>query len=180
MDKVSELFARFQVVEPDSEEEEYDKIEIILELENLKDPGILPFFLQRVADADEYDLARIEILKIFGVRENQPEEYKLIAGAIQRILQTADDYLVKQWAARVSAVYVKDADLFNTILQVAADSDENDDVRHNVLSFIERKGYNSYSVKTLEIIALSAEDIASLKNAAQKLLREWKNNRLSK
>ena len=40
------------------------KVEIIIQLEQMMDEKILSFFIQVLQDEKEYDLARIEILKI--------------------------------------------------------------------------------------------------------------------
>jgi hypothetical protein len=142
-----EQIAHFNRIKPDENNEEHGKTDIILDLEDLPDERVLPFFLERVVDAKEYDLARIETLKIFAVRENQPNEFELIAKAIQKILEQQDDSLVKEWAAQESSRYIEDDNLFKALLGIIVNDDEYSGVRLNALCIIEEKGKNPDSVK---------------------------------
>ena len=45
-----------------------NKVSLIRRLAYFDDPRIMPFFLQVVADRNEYDLARIEVLRLLEIR----------------------------------------------------------------------------------------------------------------
>lgn len=172
-----EQITRFYSIKPDEQNEEHEKINVILDLEDLTDARVLPFFLNRVVDINEYDLARIEIIKIFAVRENQTNEFELIANAIQRILQQEDDSLVKQWAAQESSRYIENNSLFKALLRVVVDDDEYVGVRHNALCVIQEKGKNADSIKALESVIDDPEDEnydISFINAVKSLLDDFR------
>ncbi|MBT8225836.1 MAG: hypothetical protein KJO75_10105, partial [Dactylosporangium sp.] len=83
------------------------KVDVVVELEDhLDDPRVLAFFLSVVADPGEYDLARIECIKILRLWPPSTATDRQRAGqVIAAVLCADDDYLVRQYAAMALGPY---------------------------------------------------------------------------
>ena len=76
MDVVDQLIAKYKAAKLNEKGESDEKIDVIIELEDLKSEKVIPFFLNVLLNEEEYDLARIEILKILKLRDSQdPQEH---------------------------------------------------------------------------------------------------------
>ncbi len=127
---VERLIAEFESL-PGDDSSGDAKRRIIADLdESLGDPRVLELFLKVVADPGEYDLARIEAVKILDLYppDDRVGAGRVIAGA----LDVEDDYLVRQYAAMSLGPYAGDPEVFKA-LSLAVLEDEDVDVRHNAL-----------------------------------------------
>src|SRR5437867_10133641 len=118
-----------------------EKMAVILELEDhLADNEVLAFLLSLLFESAEYDLARVEILKILQKRQHhvQSEPWReQFSEAMAAILANRDDnYLVRQQAA-LSLNCALDADVvFDAAARVLSDPDDDSEVRLNALASI--------------------------------------------
>ncbi|MEV4312544.1 HEAT repeat domain-containing protein [Actinocrispum sp. NPDC049592] len=130
MTDVTGLIAEFEAL-PGDESGGDAKWRIIADLdESLGDPRVLELFLKVVADREEYDLARIECLKVLDLYP--PDDRVRVGRVIAGALDVEDDYLVRQYAAMSLGPYAGDPVVFEA-LSVAVLEDEDVDVRHNAL-----------------------------------------------
>ncbi|MEW6127921.1 MAG: hypothetical protein AB1757_12855 [Acidobacteriota bacterium] len=141
MDEVGRLISEFKAAKLDANGECDEKIDLILELEELEDPRIMPFFLEVIGNENEYDLARIEVLKILKLRDRRsPEEHERIGKAILEVLAKSKDADVRNYAAMALAKYL-DVEGANTEAgNLLLNSKTQIDLRHNLFFAFERFG----------------------------------------
>src|SRR5438477_401869 len=101
MDRVTTAIALFRNSRANAADEEPDKLRAVEELSDVLDNvRSIKFLLQIVASPDQYDLARVEILKVLAV-ETPPAAInrRRCAAAIATVLRrSSDDELVRQYA----------------------------------------------------------------------------------
>lgn len=87
-----------------------------------------------VADTGEYDLARIEALKILEIADIPDAEQLSFGALLVTVIATDQDDDVKNYAVMASRNFVNDNDaLKELIITVVADPNEDIDIRHNAL-----------------------------------------------
>ncbi|WP_411083983.1 hypothetical protein [Streptomyces sp. cmx-18-6] len=117
------LIAEFRSLPPDSDR----KREIITELDD--NAQALPFLVSVVADADEYDLARVESATVLRVWPPADPGLRRRAGrALLTALKDRDEDLVRQYAAMSLAPYTADP-VVATVLDTTARADADPLVR---------------------------------------------------
>jgi len=170
VDHVAELVARFEAT-PGGEDGGDAKVEIVLELEDhLTDPRALDLFATVIADPAEYDLARIECVKILHLRPPAgAEDRQRIGRIIAAVLDPEDDYLVRQYAAMSLGPYAQDPVVFDAIA-TAVTGDDDVDVRHNALESVLEAGPDDRTRALLQQLT----DDPELGKAATRTLREWR------
>jgi len=170
VDHVAELVARFEAT-LDGEDGGDAKVEIVLELEDhLTDPRALDLFATVIADPAEYDLARIECVKILRLRPPAgAEDRRRIGRIIAAVLDPEDDYLVRQYAAMSLGPYAQDPVVFDAIA-TAVTGDDDVDVRHNALESVLEAGPDDRTRALLQQLT----DDPELGKAATRTLREWR------
>jgi hypothetical protein len=138
---IHEAITRYQNAEETANGEYHDKIQAIIGLDkHLANEEVRAFFHKILISQQEYDLARVEVLKIvhiFGDQLLQGQWKQQFADVIANILNDSeDDYLVRQYAA-IALRSVLDVDsAFVAASQVLRDTEEDIDVRHNALGAI--------------------------------------------
>ncbi|MFC0540386.1 HEAT repeat domain-containing protein [Kutzneria chonburiensis] len=169
MDRVAELVAQFEAT-PDGEDDGHTKVEIILELEDLlDDPRALTLFATVIADPAEYDLARIECIKILQLQPpTGSDDRRRIGRIIAAVLDPEDDYLVRQYAAMSLGPYAQDPAVFDAIS--VAVNDDDIDVRHNALESVSEAGPDDRTRALLQQLT----DDQELGSAAKRVLEEWR------
>jgi len=170
VDHVAELVTRFEAT-PGGEDGGDAKVEIVLELEDhLTDPRALDLFATVIADPAEYDLARIECVKILHLRPPAgAEDRRRIGRIIAAVLDPDDDYLVRQYAAMSLGPYAQDPVVFDAIA-TAVTGDDDVDVRHNALESVLEAGPDDRTRALLQQLT----DDPELGKAATHTLREWR------
>ncbi|WP_051830347.1 MULTISPECIES: HEAT repeat domain-containing protein [Streptomyces] len=146
------------------------KVDVIVELEDhLDDARVLSFFVSVISDPAEYDLARIECIKILRLWPPDAAAGRQRVGrAMVAALQVGEDYLVRQWAARSLESYVGDTVVFEALATaVLHDGDPN--VRDNALSSLQRAGRDDRSAELLRQLVSDPE----LGRAAARTLQSW-------
>jgi hypothetical protein len=170
VDRVAELVAQFEAT-PDGEDGGHAKVEIVLELEDrLDDPRALDLFAAVIADPAEYDLARIECIKILQLEPPAGvEDRRRIGRIIAAVLDPDDDYLVRQYAAMSLGPYAQDPVVFEAIT-TAATGDDDIDVRHNAFESVLEAGQDDRTIALLNQLT----DDPELGQAATRTLQEWR------
>jgi hypothetical protein len=170
MERAEKLIAEYKAAKLNAKGESDEKIEIILDLEDNADEKVIPFFLSVILDEEEYDLARIEVLKILKLRDaKDPEEHHKIGKAILQVLTKSADPDVRNYAAMAMAPYldVERANLEAGNLLLNSKTDIN--LRHNLLSAFERFGPTEPGREVL-LKLLQDED---MRQSAARVLGEW-------
>ncbi|MDT5157424.1 MAG: hypothetical protein QOH51_1781 [Acidobacteriota bacterium] len=173
MDEVGSLINQFReegtqaLANPDSSV----KDKIIRRLESSDDPRVLPFMLEALSDACEYDLARIEILKVLELRRRgDSSEDELIGQSIRRILADDPDDDVRTYAAMAASNYMDVEGVLDEVERTLFNEGEETNIRWNAFTAVKEMGPNSRSI---EIMSKAAQ-VDEFKNSALRILKEWK------
>lgn len=147
-----------------------EKIEILRQLEESTDREVTVFLAEVAARADEYDLARIEALKILESRGITSDSDRAdVMRKLQRLLADDEDDEVRSYAARTMANFVKTPGARRMLGKYLLDHDEDADVRHNAFFALERGGADP---DTREILKRCLAD-PEFREGAERLLRQW-------
>jgi len=170
MDQIEELLFAFRSARPTGPYRQAypDKIGAIKALEHSNDKRVLQFFLSVIADTNEYDLARIETLKILGLRDYVPEDHATVGRAIMHLLDDRDDG-VRNYATITMREFMQVDGALEAISKVLLDPDENITIRSSALGSLHRLGPDDRTIGTLN--ALLSDD--EFRPDAIRTLNEW-------
>ena len=167
--RLAELVAAFRSA-PMRGGESPEKIEIVRQLDDFAEPEAARFLSAIAGDPGEYDLARIEALKLLELRSiANGEEKATIARALERLLKEDEDEQVRAYAARTLANFIETPGILALAGSLVADPNEDEDVRHNAFFAIER------SVPTEEAMDLLTNLLTDddFKEGAARVLSKW-------
>ncbi|WP_212923501.1 hypothetical protein [Capnocytophaga cynodegmi] len=114
------------------------KYDFIREVEYEETDEKWDFFNTIIANESEYDLARIEALKIIGLYEIPDQKKDKIAQSLEHIINNEEDYLVKNYAVMALKNFTDYQPLVILAKSIVCDSNEDENLRHNALSAIEK------------------------------------------
>jgi hypothetical protein len=169
VEDVQRLVDAYRSVVPSADAEDAGQLEIITELEDhVGDPRVIEFYLSVIADPAEYDLARIECIKILALYPpDAPADRQRVGRTVAQTLWPDEDYLVRQYAAMSLGPYAGDDAVFEALEHVLV-HDDDIDVRFNALASVEEA---ARSDRTLSLLRRLADD-PQLGSAAARSLRE--------
>jgi hypothetical protein len=152
MDQVAEQLAAYQVVPFDAEGEAHQKCRIIAGLEgHLDDERVLGFFVELIGNPSEYDLARIEVLKIFELwRAPSAQAHERVARQVAKVVESEKDVLVQQWAAIAARNFSDTPEVLSSVATLLADRQADLSVRHNCLAAFRGKVLTAAVVEVLQ------------------------------
>ena len=159
MDTVASLIEQYR--QEDTELEKTDqshKDEIIIELESSDDPRVLPFLLEVLADENEYDLARIEVLKILELREHRDKsEDERIAELVRRVMISDPDDDVRNYAAIAAGNYVTADGMIKELEKLILNNNEDMNLRSNAFAAIKRMGPTDEGMRIMKELVKTSE-----------------------
>ncbi|MFF5289133.1 HEAT repeat domain-containing protein [Paractinoplanes globisporus] len=145
------------------------KVEAIVALdEHAADPQVIAFLTVVTADPGEYDLARIECMKILRLWPPPAPDARRDAGRAMAAALRDDDELVRQYAAMSLGPYLDDPPVFEALTATVLHDDDLD-VRHNALAAIAEAGPADRHADLLRRLAGDPE----LARAAARTLDRW-------
>jgi HEAT repeat protein len=166
--RVSDLMVAFRSVPVRGESPE--KIEIVRQLEDIDEPEATHFLSAIAADAAEYDLARIEAIKILELRSfAEVDDRAAVGRALLRVLEDDEDDQVRAYAARALANFTAIPGVLASVGALVQDHDEDEDVRHNAFFAIERSSPTEEAIDLLTNL-LTSDDF---KEGAARVLAKW-------
>jgi hypothetical protein len=170
LDAVDGLIAEYRAAVLDEHGECHRKSEIIAALEgHLADERTLAFFLEVIGDLNEYDLARIDALKILELwQASDTEASNRVGLVVANVLVSEEDVLVQQWAAIAAGSLMTVPEVFAAVSGLLADQAADLDVRHNCLAAVQQMGNTDECIRLLRSI-----DDRDLKPAVNRILNEW-------
>jgi hypothetical protein len=90
-----------------------------------------------IADTNEYDLARVQALSILEIAGVPEEELPSFCELLVTIIETDEDYDVKNYAVMASKNFVNDSDVLKAlIVETVLDAKEDIDIRHNAYAAV--------------------------------------------
>ena len=121
------------------------KAEILQEIEFEDVPEKWDLLRSVISNKDEYDLARIQALKILEIAAVPEDDIPSFCDLLLSVIKTDNDYDVKNYAVIASKNFVNDSDeLKELIIRTLLDTKEDVDIRHNayhaVLAFFDLPG----------------------------------------
>jgi hypothetical protein len=154
MDSLADRLAAFRAVPRDERGEASEKCKIVEQMEgHLAAPEVLGFFLELIGDTSEYDLARIDALKILGLWEAPDLQTRHRIGLrLAEVLRSEEDVLVQQWAGIAAEWYADIPEVFTAVSAVLTDQGADLDVRHNCLAAVKRLGDSEVAVNVLRLL----------------------------
>lgn len=161
MDKIEQLIHEFKSENTQNlaNIDQSKKPNIISALEDFwDDPRVADFLLEVVADGTEYDLARVEALNVFEIKEptDQADSQK-VAGVISGVLMNDKNDLVRRYAAMAATSYMDNDKLFEAIAGIVQNSNEDIDLRYNAFGALERMDNHSRAKSVFEALLRDAE-----------------------
>lgn len=115
-----------------------DKYDFIREVEYEETDEKWDFFNAIIADESEYDLARIEALKIIGLYGIPKPHKDKIAQSLEHLVSDEEDDLVKSYVVMALKNFVEYPKFSNLAIKILCTPDEDEDLKHNALSVVER------------------------------------------
>ena len=166
-DRIDQLISAFRREPRDTESSE--KLEILSELEASNEGRVTAFLLALAADEAQYDLVRIEALKILQLRDIPDPGRRAAADAIADLLRESEDPGVRNYAAMALSNFLDFEGPLSAIAGSILDPSEDPDVRHNAFFAIERFGPTRRSLDLLKKIV----DDSELGAGATRVLKKW-------
>ncbi|HMA35004.1 MAG TPA: hypothetical protein VKY74_11055 [Chloroflexia bacterium] len=131
---------------------------------------MLSFFLDVISDITEYDLARVEILKLLPAHDyTHSDRLKITQTLIQIFFNKSDDHLVRQWAAIAIQHYMDTTSAIEAIRKIVLDSEEGVVLRHNAFWALRNLGPTNQSVEVMRLLVSDEE----FRSPATRILKEW-------
>jgi len=146
------------------------KCEIVRQLEDYTDdPRVLTFFLAVLADHNEFDLARIDMLEMLEWKPWTEDERAAIWPIVLQSVLHDPDEVVRSYAAMALNTYQNVPQVVAAAESVVRNRTEERNVRSSAFSILERLGPTDRVVTLLRDLC-SDEEFAP---TALRLLREW-------
>src|SRR5882672_990164 len=144
------------------------KLGVLIDLEGLRDPRIVPFLLRVLADRREPTEVRIYVLKRLRNGRLSSANRPLVAEAILQVVSDRSSPGLRLQAALALAEFTDIADVPTRLGRLALDSDEPIDLRYSAFTSLQRAGSPPECVTLLrelttdEMLGRSARSLLSL------------------
>jgi hypothetical protein len=119
------------------DDDDDEKVELINSLNFDDDDDKWDLILEVIQDENEYDLARIEALKIIEIADIPKVVVEELCDIVINLLKNENDYDVKNYAFIASRNLINDSiEIKNYINKIILSKEEDIDIRHNAYSAI--------------------------------------------
>ena len=168
---INAMIAAYRAGELDPQGESHVKCAVVGGLEeHLEEPKALAFLLDLIGDPDEYDLARVDALKILQVYEPGSERVRRRVGRrLAKVLLAETDVLVQQWVAIAAGNFMSVPQVYAAVSVLLADGKSESGVRHNCLAALLRLGPSPRTRGPLEVLVADPQ----LGAQVRRILEEW-------
>src|SRR5262245_33904674 len=169
-ERAADLMRVFSRLGASTPGESPERIEMLRELEQAPQSTVTQFLARVAADPGEYDLARIEALKILESRPiDSMDTRSQVARELRRVLDGDEDDEVRAYAARAMANFIDAPGARASMGRYVLDTEEDEDVRHNAFFALERGGPSPESEPILD----RCRSDPAFSQAAERVLRQW-------
>jgi len=165
MDEVGQLLKAY---ESQAASSVVSKLGVLIDLEGLRDPRIVPFLLRVLADRRELTEVRIHVLKRLRNGSLSPENRLLVAAVILHVISDRSSPDLRLQASLALAEFTDIAGVPTSLGRMALDSDEPIDLRYSAFTSLQRAGSTPECVTLLrelttdEMLGRSARSLLSL------------------
>src|SRR6266849_3576686 len=167
MDEVGQLLKAY---ESQAASSVVSKLGVLIDLEGLRDPRIVPFLLRVLADRREPTEVRIHVLKRLRNGSLSPENRLLVAAVILHVISDRSSPDLRLQASLALAEFTDIAGVPTRLGRLALDSDEPIDLRYSAFTSLQRAGSTPECVALLR--QLSTDGM--LGPSARSLLSLWR------
>jgi hypothetical protein len=147
------------------------KLDVLIDLERVRDPRVVPFLLRLLADPHESEDVRIHVVKQLrsGTGVLVPSDRPAVAQAIGDILVNSSGEELRLQAALALGDFTQVDGVLPRLRGIALAGDESIDLRYAAFTSIERAGPTTDGVAAVQRIA----DDEILGDAARSVLSAW-------
>jgi hypothetical protein len=145
------------------------KLNVLMDLERLQDPRIVPFLLRVLEDHDESTEVRIHLLKRLRNRQLTSEDRAPVAGAMMRVLDDRSSVNLRLHAALALAEFTEVEGVPQALGRLALDVEEPIDLRYSAFTSLERAGPTAECATRLRRLACDE----TLGRSARSVLFAW-------
>jgi len=147
------------------------KLDLLMDIERLHDPRVVPFLLNVLADQNEPDAVRIHVLKQlrYGVGQLISTDHMSVAMAISEVLAGPSRSEVRVHAALALGRFTHVDTALSHLGAICLVQDESIDLRYAAFTSLERAGPTPESIALLRKIA--SDD--TLGGSARTVLSAW-------
>lgn len=146
------------------------RLGVLIDLEGLRDPRIVPFLVRVLADRREPTEVRIHVLKRLRNGRLAPEDRPLVAAAILQVISERSNPELRLQASLALAEFTDIAAVPTRLGCLALDQEEPIDLRYSAFTSLQRAGATPDCVAALR--QLSADGM--LGPSARSLLSVWR------
>jgi hypothetical protein len=168
MDDLDELLQAFEARQLESAW----KLDLLLDLEPLRDSRLVPFFARVLADTTQPTAVRMAVLRAVRNRALTSEERRLLAGVMRELAtrRPPDHLELREHSAQALGDFTDLEHVLATLDALASDPAEAFDVRYAAFNSLERAGPVPECVEALR--RLTTDD--TLGRSAHSLLVDWR------
>ena len=147
------------------------KLDVLIDVERVRDPRVVPFLLQLLMDPDESAEVRIHVLKQLRTGSGilVPGDWPAVAGAIGDVLADTSAEELRLQAALALGDFTQIDGVLSRLSVVSLARDESIDLRYAAFTAIERAGPTPECIAVLRRIAHDE----TLGDAARSVLTAW-------
>jgi hypothetical protein len=146
------------------------KLGVLIDLEALRDPRIVPFLLRVLADRREPTEVRIHVLKRLRNGRLSPENRPLVAHVILEVVSDRSSPDLRLQASLALAEFTDIEGVLTRLGRLALDSDEPIDLRYSAFTSLQRAGSTPECVTLLRELTTDG----TLGRSARSLLSLWR------
>ena len=147
------------------------KLDVLMDLEQVRDPRVVPFLLQLLEDRQESGEVRIHVVRQLrnGTGLLVPADRLVVAKAIAEVLADTSTAELRLQAALALGDFTEIDGVLSSLSEVTLARDESIDLRYAAFTAIERAGPTPECVAALGRIARDE----TLGDAARSVLSAW-------
>jgi hypothetical protein len=146
------------------------KLDILMDLERLDDPCIVPFLVGVLADESQPMEVRIHLIRRLRNGRLAPDERRLVAGLLCRLLQRDGQLDPRLQSALALGEFTDVEGVLAALGTLALAPDEPIDLRYSAFTSMQRAGPTSECIALLRELALDE----TLGRAAMNVLAAWR------
>ena len=148
------------------------RLDVLMDLERIRDPRVVPFLLRVLSNQDESDEVRVHVIRQLRTDTGLlvPSDHTPVAKALADVLTDASADSLRLQAALALGDFTQIGGVLPTLSAVSLASDESIDLRYAAFTAIERAGPTPDCVVILREIARDE----TLGDAARSVLTAWR------
>lgn len=148
------------------------KLDVLMDLERIRDPRVVPFLLKVLEDQRESEQVRIHVVR--QLRNDTgvlvPSDRPIVAMGLRSVLTDASAENLRLQAALALGEFTEMDDVLSALSDVSLAHDQSIDLRYAAFTSIERAGPTPRCISVLQQIA--CDD--ALGDAARSVLSAWR------